>query len=118
MQFKIAYVMPFEKMKETFKMLIESPKIKDLLNNKECTLCIWCNCYDSIVAGWYNPKEQLSFDYQRVHRHECEYVEISRYQAEHFTQKLYDKKMNELNLKLRKQLITRKLDNLNKDFTV
>lgn len=118
MQFNIGYIMPFEKMKETFKSLLESPMINERISNDECILCIWCNCYDSIVAGWFDPKQEIDFAYKRLNKLEAEYVEISKYQAANFTQKLYDKKMNELNTKLRKQLVYRKLDRLNQDFEV
>lgn len=115
MPFNIGYIMPYEKMKEFFKSLIESTNINERISNGECILCIWCNCYDSIVAGWFNPKQVIDFSYIKL---EAEYVEISKYQATHFTRKLYDKKMNELNTKLRKQLVYRRLDSLNQDFEV
>lgn len=115
MQFNIGYIMPFEKMKESFKSLLESEKINERISNDECILCIWCNCYDSIAAGWFNPKQENT---ERIFKLDSEYVEISKYQAAHFTRKLYDKKMSELNTKLRKQLIHRKLDRLNQDFEV
>jgi len=115
MQFNIGYIMPYEKMKESFKSLLESEKINERISNDECILCIWCNCYDSITAGWFNPKQENT---ELIIKLDAEYVEISKYQAAHFTRKLYDKKMNELNTKLRKQLIHRKLDRLNQDFEV
>lgn len=118
MQFNIGYIMPYEKMKETFKSLLGSSMINGRISNGECILCIWCNCYDSIVAGWFDPKQEIDFSYRHLFKLEAEYVEISKYQAAHFTRKLYDKKMNELNTKLRKQLVYRKLDSLNKDFEV